>query len=120
MNGEEKRTRLIAEMANMSSYSIAELEENFPNYGPKSLVGFAYTSVLLKNKGIRKQNQLALMDYDDQRNTLIVELNKNMFCFDIYKITKLQALSEIGLYDKGMRLRGKECFEKQQTFLCLI
>ena len=108
MNGEQRRARLIAEMANMSSYSIADLEENFPSFGTtKSLTGFAHISVLLKTKGIRKQNQLALMDYDGQRNTLIVELNKNMFCFDIYKIENLQTLGDTGLYDKGMRLRGK-------------
>ena len=107
MDGEERRTRLIAEMVNMSSYSIAELEENCPSYGPKSLIGFAHISVLLKTKGIRKQNQLALMDYDGQRNTLIDELSKNMFCFDIYKPDKLKPLGDMSLYDKGIRLRGK-------------
>ena len=108
LNGEERRTRLIEEMANMSSYSIAELEENFPSFGTtKSLTGFAHISVLLKTKGIRKQNQLTLMDYDGQRNTLIDELSKNMFCFDIYKPDKLQPLSDMSLYDKGIRLRGK-------------
>ena len=107
LDGEERRTRLIAEMANMSSYSIAELEENFPSYGPKSLIGFAHISVLLKTKGIRKQNQLALMDYDNQRNTLIDEISKNMFCFDIYKPDKLKPLGDVSLYDKGIRLRGK-------------
>ena len=108
LDGEERRTRLIAEMANMSSYSIAELEENFPSFGTtKSLTGFALISVLLKTKGIRKQNQLALMDYDGQRNTLIDELSKNMFCFDIYKPDKLKPLGDVSLYDKGIRLRGK-------------
>ena len=108
LDGEERRTRLIAEMANMSSYSIADLEENFPSFGTtKSLTGFAHISVLLKTKGIRKQNQLALMDYDNQRNTLIDEISKNMFCFDIYKPDKLKPLSDVSLYDKGIRLRGK-------------
>ena len=116
LNGDERRTRLIGEMENMSSYSVLELE-NFPNYGTKSLIGLAHISVLLKTKGIRKQNQLTLMDYDGQRNTLIVELSKNMFCFDIYKTVKLQALGDISLYDTGMRLRGEAYFKKQKTFI---
>ena len=116
LKSDERRTLLIAEMENMSSYSVLELE-NFPNYGTKSLIGLAHISVLLKTKGIRMQNQLTLMDYDGLRNTLIVELSKNMFCFDIYKTTKLKTLGDISLYNKAIRLRGKAYFKKQQAFI---
>ena len=58
------------------------------------------------------------MKYDGQRNVLIEELNKNMFCFDIYSIPSLQALDDISLYNKGVRLKGREYFKKQQTLIC--
>ena len=106
LSGEESRSRLIVEMEKMSFHSITDLEK-FPTLSDtKSLVGFAYISVLLRSKGILTQNQLEFMNFDTQRNVLIEELNKNMFCFDIYSIRSLQNLDDISLYNKGVRLKG--------------
>ena len=118
LSGEESRSRLIVEMEKMSFYSVTDLEK-FPTLSDtKSLVGFAYISVLLRSKGILTQNQLEFMEYEAQRNTLIEELNKNMFCFDIYSIRSLQDLDDISLYNKGVRLKGILYIKKQQMHIC--
>ena len=113
MSGGEKRNHLVDVMHKRSSNSFSFIN----NMDNNTLVGFAYISFLLESKGIFTQNQLVSRKHGKQRTKLIDEISKNMFCFDIYEKTKLETNSDIDLYNKGIRLRGKMFFWKHQLIL---
>ena len=75
MGDEDKRNTLIVLLADGSKHSIQELQGMSTVGDLKSLVGLAsIRDVLLLNQ-FRTPLELSRMSYDDQRNTLIVELN---------------------------------------------
>ena len=106
MSDKEKRNTLVIELEKLSSHSNSELQQ-FPTRSHlKSLVGFALISVLLKSKGMRTEKELASMTYGDQRNALVVDVNK----LRGYDIPYLSGLGDFDLYYKGSKLHtGSFC-----------
>ena len=100
MEEDDKRNTLIMEMEKKSSHSLAKLQ-GFSSTGTlNSLVGLAFISIFLESNGIRTKEELSKMSYDDQRNTLIVFLNKNN---DNDNRSFLQSLGDFHLVQKGFK-----------------
>ena len=72
MSGDDQRNTLIVELNHITSESVPWLQ------GKKDgqLIEIASVAIFLRNAEIRTLDELAGMSADDQRNTLIVELNK--------------------------------------------
>ena len=76
MGSEDKRNTLIVLLADGSKHSIQELQGMATDGDLKSLVGLASIRDVLLWNHFRTPLELSRMSYDDQRNTLIVELNQ--------------------------------------------
>ncbi len=69
MSEDDQRNTLIVELANHSS------QADYQALGDHALAGAGAAMVFLRGAGIRDDAALATMSADDQRNTLIVEIN---------------------------------------------
>ena len=98
MDDDDKRNTLIVELKKISSYSISELKDFETDGTLKSLVGLAAISVFLESRLIRSTDELATMTYNDQRNTLIADLNVHAG----YDVSYLQSLGDFDLVVKGL------------------
>ena len=97
MGDEDKRNTLIVLLADGSNHSIQELQGMATVGDLKSLVGLAsIRDVLLWNQ-FRTPQELSRMSYDDQRNTLIVELNQAT----PVAIPELQGMNDFQLVEFG-------------------
>ena len=97
MESEDKRNTLIVLLADGSKHSIPELQGMDTVGDLKSLVGLAsIRDVLLWNQ-FRTPQELSRMSYDDQRNTLIVELNQAT----PVAIPELQGMNDFQLVEFG-------------------
>ena len=99
MGSEDKRNTLIVLLADGSKHSIQELQGMATDGDLKSLVGLAsIRDVLLWNQ-FRTPLELSRMSYDDQRNTLIVELNQATG----KAIPELQGMNDLKLVGFGCK-----------------
>ena len=69
MSHEDQRNTLIVEMTKHSNQS------NYQSFDDAALAGMGAVMVFLRQTGIRKDEGLRMMSADDQRNTLIVEID---------------------------------------------
>ena len=98
MSDEEKRNTLIVELEKITSYSIEELQELSTNGELESLVGIAAISVFLESRLIRSTDELYTMTYEEQRNTLIADLNVNAN----YDVSYMQGLGDFDVVTLGL------------------
>ena len=97
MGDEDKRNTLIVLLADGSKHSIQELQGMDTVGDRKSLVGLAsIRDVLLWNQ-FRTPLELSRMSYDEQRNTLIIELNHATG----KSISELQGMNDFQLNELG-------------------
>jgi hypothetical protein len=102
MSPEDQRNTLIVELAGHSNQS------NFQSFDDDALAGMGAVMVVLRNTGIRDEVGLKRMSADDQRNTLIVELQEltRLDRAQLQGRTSLQlALTALGWFDPGEALR---------------
>jgi hypothetical protein len=71
MTNDEQRNTLIVALHNLSNQSI----EHYQGMNDDTLAGVGAVLAFLRQSGIRNDNDLKKMSADDQRNTLIVELD---------------------------------------------
>ena len=101
MSNRDRKNALIVELEKTSSYNITELQNRhlFKTDGTlKSLVGLAAISIFLESREIRSKEELATMSYEEQRDTLITDLNVH----DDYDVSYLQGLGDYDLVQKGL------------------
>ena len=72
MNRDEKRNTLIVEMENHSNLRTRALQDK----NDEQLATMAVAVIFLRDNRYRTKSQLNRMSDDDQRNTMIVEVNK--------------------------------------------
>jgi hypothetical protein len=91
MSAEDQRNTLIVELAKHSNQSNYQAFDNF------ALAGMGAVMVFLRETGIRDDAGLKAMSADDQRNTLIVEMNATTGLG-----SRLQGLRNIDLVSLGL------------------
>lgn len=89
MPDEDKRNTLIVELTKHTNQPVPY----FQGFDSNALVAKGAVVVLLRDEGIRDVAALKTMSDDDQRNTLIVEINKRTGAF----IQSLQAMNNQAL-----------------------
>ena len=100
MSTEDQRNTLIVELEKITSYNIAQLQA-FPSTGSlRSLVGVAAIAVFLESRSIRSVPELNTMTYEEERNTLIADLNVH----GGFEVAFLQALGDYDLVIKGFEI----------------
>ena len=82
----------------MSSYSITDLQVLTTQGEFESLLGSASIAVFLESRLIGSKEELSVMDYTDQRNTLIAYLNEQAD----YDVSYLQGLADFDLVTSGL------------------
>lgn len=97
MSADDKRNTLIVELNKHSNISIKQLQRKYNTGNVNSLVGMAAICHFLYTKNIRSKSELFEMSDDDQRNTLIVELNKKLG----KTIRELQGMGDLQLVACG-------------------
>eukprot|EP00090_Calanus_glacialis_P046780 TRINITY_DN934_c0_g1_i4.p1 TRINITY_DN934_c0_g1~~TRINITY_DN934_c0_g1_i4.p1 ORF type:complete len:3509 (+),score=786.17 TRINITY_DN934_c0_g1_i4:1199-10528(+) len=101
MSEEDRRNTLIVELEKITSYTIAQLQGIQSNGNLGSLVGIAAIAVFLESRSIRTVPELFTMTYDDQRNTLISDLNEN----GGFSVSYLQGLGDFDLAVQGFEVQ---------------
>ena len=85
-------------MEKLSSYSITDLQALTTQGEFEPLLGSASIAVFLESRLIRSEEELSVMDYTDQRNTLIADLNEHAD----YDVSYLQGLADFDLVTLGL------------------
>ena len=98
MEDDDRRNTVIVELEKTTSYSITELQGLSTDGTLKSLVGLASISIFLESREIRSKAELATMSYEEQRDTLIADLNVHAD----YDVSYLQSLADFDLVQKGL------------------
>ena len=101
MSEEARRNTLIVELEKITIYSIEYLQGLPSNGNLKSLVGIAAIGVFLESRSIRSTAELLAMTYEEQRNTLIEDLNVN----GGLDVSYLQGLGDFLLAAQGFRVQ---------------
>src|SRR5271166_6556346 len=91
MSADDQRNTLIVEMTNHSN------QANYQSFSDADLAAAGALMVFLLNAGIRTAAQLKTMSADDQRNTMIVEIDGST-----HLGPQLQGLSNIALVLLGL------------------
>merc|ERR1719352_200743 len=97
MSSEDQRNTMIVLLADGSKHSIQELQGMTTVGDLGSLVGLASIRDVLLWNHFRTPQELSRMSYDDQRNTLIVELNQATG----KAIPELQGMNDFQLVGSG-------------------
>eukprot|EP00091_Calanus_sinicus_P002630 TRINITY_DN1271_c0_g1_i5.p1 TRINITY_DN1271_c0_g1~~TRINITY_DN1271_c0_g1_i5.p1 ORF type:complete len:105 (-),score=24.43 TRINITY_DN1271_c0_g1_i5:147-461(-) len=97
MSSEDQRNTMIVLLADGSKHSIQELQGMTTVGDLGSLVGLASIRDVLLWNHFRTPQELSRMSYDDQRNTLIVELNQATG----KAIPELQGMNDFQLVESG-------------------
>ena len=93
MSHDDQRNTLIVEMAGRTNQSVS----HFQSLNDAALAGAGAVLVFLRTAGIRTDAELKKISDDDQRNTLIVEIDRQT-----HLGSQLQGLSNIDLVLKGL------------------
>ena len=97
MSEEDQRNTLIVELEKITSYTVAQIQA-LPTTGSlNSLVGVAAIAVFLESRRIRSIAELNTMTYEEERNTLIYDLQVH----GGYEVAFLQALGDFDLVVQG-------------------
>ena len=106
MSTEDERNTLIVELHSRSSISIPQLQAKDNTGNLNSLTGMAAICHFLYSNNLRSVSDLRCMSDHDQRNTLIVELNKKVS----KEIRELQKMS-----DHDLVVCGADFYRKDKT-----
>ena len=101
MSEDTRRNTLIVELEKITSYTIEQLQAFPSNINLRSLVGVAAIAVFLESRSIRTVPELFTMTYEEQRNTLIVDLNVN----GGFDVAYLQGLGDFELAIQGFEVQ---------------
>lgn len=105
MSGEDERNTLIVELTNRSN------QNNYQAFNNWELAGMGAILVFLREAGIRTDAQLKTMTADDQRNTMIVEMDGQT---GLGK--RLQGLTNMQLVQLAMGMEQTEVFKRPIPF----
>ena len=111
MSTEDERNTLIVELHNHSNLSISQLQHKHNTGSLMSLTGMAAIYYFLNSNNIRSTSDLIAMSDHDQRNTLIVELNRKVN----KEIKELQ-----GMNDHELVACGVDFYRKDKTVAKVI
>ena len=99
MSHDDERNTLITELNLITSESVDWLQGRSDG----ELIEFAAVAIFLRGEGIRREDELAGMSTDDQRNTLITQLH--MWTDD--PVDELQAKTDSELVEIGCAFTGE-------------
>jgi len=105
MSSEDQRNTLIVELTNRSNQS------NYQSFNNWDLAGAGAILVFLREAGIRTDVALKQMSADDQRNTMIVEMNSQTGLG-----RRLQGLTNMNLVRLALGVAQTEIFQRPIPF----